>query len=249
MLSENQLKQNHEICLELLDKFLEICNKYDINYYLAFGSCLGAIRHHGFIPWDINIDVLMTVEEYNRLDHVMQSEELGDMVWCKPGARIFSLLMKKNSWDYKTKPNIDVSVYSKAPNNRLLKSLVIKLAYFNIKMYKLKNTPVSRRFPYNIFKGVSQLFPNSLYKSIVSCLQILNTNNKANSYFVLLPSVWGDKESINAEWFGEQPTFSTFEGRQVKILNNYHEYLKQRYGDYMTPTIWENKGEYKHAAK
>lgn len=248
MLTNSQLKENHEICLELLDKFLDVCDKNKIDCYLAFGSCLGTVRHHGFIPWDINIDVLMTVEEYNKLDSAMQAEELGDMCWCKPGARVFSLLMKKDSWDYISKPNIDVSVYAKAPNNKILKSLVIKLAYFNIKMYKLKNTDVKRKFPYNILKGISSLIPNSLYKNIVSCLQKINKNKKARSYFVVLPSVWGDKESINADWFGDQPCYGTFEGRKVKILSNYHDYLTQRYGDYMTPTVWK-KAEYKHAAK
>ena len=54
-----ELKSNHEICLELLDKFLEIAEKHKIEYYMAFGSCLGAVRHQGFIPWDINIDILL----------------------------------------------------------------------------------------------------------------------------------------------------------------------------------------------
>lgn len=249
MLSADQLKENHEICLELLDKFLDVCNKNNIEYYLAFGSCLGTVRHHGFIPWDINIDVLMTVDEYNKLDTAMQREDLGDMRWCKPGARLFSLLMKKNSWDYKTKPNIDISIYGKAPNNKFFKSVIIKFAYFNIKMYKLKNTHVKRCFPYNILKCFSLIIPNSFYKFVVSYLQTINKNKMTKSYFVLLPSVWGDKESINVEWFGEQPAYGTFEGRKVRILANYHDYLRQRYGDYMTPVVWKDKGEYKHAAK
>ena len=52
MLSEQEIKANHEICLELLDKFIEVCEKKEINYYMAFGSCLGTIRHHGYIPWE-----------------------------------------------------------------------------------------------------------------------------------------------------------------------------------------------------
>lgn len=249
MLSNDQLSKNHQICLELLDKFLDVCNKNHVEYYLAFGSCLGTVRHHGFIPWDINVDVLMTVDEYNKLDSAMRKEDLGDMEWCKPGARIFSLLRKKDSWSDKTKPNIDVSVYGKAPNNKFFKWLVIKIAYFNIKMYKLKNTDVSRNFPYNILKSISKIIPNSIYRFVISRLQTINRNGMAKSYFVLLPSVWGDRESINAEWFGVQPTYGTFEGRKVRILANYHDYLTQRYGDYMTPTVWENKGEYKHTAK
>ena len=44
-----------------IDKF---CNKYDIDYCLMAGSALGAERHHGFIPWDDDIDIYMTEEDY-----------------------------------------------------------------------------------------------------------------------------------------------------------------------------------------
>jgi phosphorylcholine metabolism protein LicD len=66
---------------------------------------------------------------------------------------------------------------------------------------------------------------------------------------VLLPSVWKNREYIKTDWYGETPKYASFEGRKVKILKNYHDYLTMRYGDYMTPTVWEEKGEYKHRAK
>ena len=72
MLSEELIKQNHEICLELLDKFIEVCNDNNITYYISEGSAIGVMRHHGFIPWDINVDVIMTVEEFNKLDVIMK---------------------------------------------------------------------------------------------------------------------------------------------------------------------------------
>jgi len=51
--------------LRLLKIFDHICNKYKIDYSLAFGTLIGAIRHKGFIPWDDDIDVIMTLENYN----------------------------------------------------------------------------------------------------------------------------------------------------------------------------------------
>lgn len=44
-----------------------ICKQLNINYYLDGGTCLGAVRHGGFIPWDDDLDVVVDVKDYDRL--------------------------------------------------------------------------------------------------------------------------------------------------------------------------------------
>ena len=58
--------------LKYLDK---ICKENNIEYYLAFGTLLGAVRHKGFIPWDDDIDIAMTGENYLKLLEVMKKNE------------------------------------------------------------------------------------------------------------------------------------------------------------------------------
>ncbi len=53
--------------LEILRELDRVCKEAGIRYYLAYGSCLGAIRHKGFIPWDDDIDVVMTTTEMEKL--------------------------------------------------------------------------------------------------------------------------------------------------------------------------------------
>jgi lipopolysaccharide cholinephosphotransferase len=53
--------------VELLIFIDKVCNKHDIDYWLGFGTLLGAVRHGGFIPWDDDIDVHMPRKDYEKL--------------------------------------------------------------------------------------------------------------------------------------------------------------------------------------
>lgn len=68
------LKQNHILTQELLDFIVNICKKYDLEYWLDFGLLLGAIRHGGFIPWDDDGDIGMIRKDYNVLLDVIEDE-------------------------------------------------------------------------------------------------------------------------------------------------------------------------------
>lgn len=53
--------------LELLKEFDFVCKQKGFDYWLDFGTLLGAVRHKGFIPWDDDIDVSMPREHYNQI--------------------------------------------------------------------------------------------------------------------------------------------------------------------------------------
>ena len=64
--------------LELVLEIDEICKKHDITYYLTGGSVLGAVRHKGFIPWDDDVDIMMTRDAFNRFCEVCETDMRDD---------------------------------------------------------------------------------------------------------------------------------------------------------------------------
>jgi len=60
--------------LEIIKYMDKLCKKHDIEYYLIYGSALGAVRHKGFIPWDDDMDVGMTYENYKKFIDVCEKE-------------------------------------------------------------------------------------------------------------------------------------------------------------------------------
>ncbi len=58
----------------LLAVFDKLCEKHALSYWLHWGTLLGAVRHHGFIPWDDDVDVAMPREDYIRLLSLMEQD-------------------------------------------------------------------------------------------------------------------------------------------------------------------------------
>ena len=60
--------------LEVLGEIARICEKYNIQYFADWGTMLGTVRHHGFVPWDDDIDIAMKRKDYWKFLQVARKE-------------------------------------------------------------------------------------------------------------------------------------------------------------------------------
>lgn len=74
---DETLRRLQETELEMLEDFVNFCEKHKIPYFGIGGTAIGALRHQGFIPWDDDIDLAFTRKNYERFCK-LAGEELKD---------------------------------------------------------------------------------------------------------------------------------------------------------------------------
>lgn len=68
------MKYMHELNDQLLLFFKNVCEKYDLEWWLDYGNLIGALRHGYHIPWDDDVDVAMVRKDYNKFNDIIQYE-------------------------------------------------------------------------------------------------------------------------------------------------------------------------------
>lgn len=100
---------------QLLKKFIDICDYLNLTYYLVCGSCLGAVKYQGFIPWDDDVDVALPRDDYEifieKASQYLEDNQFLQNYHTEPDFPIIFTKLRDSSTTFieKTAANLDIN--------------------------------------------------------------------------------------------------------------------------------------------
>lgn len=225
--------QIQKALLELIKVFHAFCIKNDIQYSLYAGSCLGAVRHKGFIPWDDDLDICLDRDNYKKLIKKIgkcQELRMHQTIWINRIESANAVLVSGYT------PTLDVFVIDNYPDNKLVgrwKVFLLSMLQgmlkeeLNYREYSLKNKILifSTHIIGKIFatEKMQEWYDKVSRIGEKSDTRCVHCSNEAFKWIrAKYPSnTWKKVELIK------------FEDAELYNTHNYDNYLTPRYGKYM----------------
>jgi lipopolysaccharide cholinephosphotransferase len=257
-LSDQEDKLLKKCLMDIYLDVADVCNKYNLCIMLGGGSVLGAVRHHGFIPWDDDFDAMMPRNDYNKLIEVFENE-LGDKYLLSvpqidKESRVLFMEIEKNTLinyiDIEEDINgikIDIFPIENTPNNKLIriikgyssdffKIIVTSLRFYHNKKELFKNSFMKTRktrLYYYVRYFIGLMFSIFTRKYLFDKYDKFVSSSKGTKYCAIPTGRKYYHGEIYQRNIFFPPSETLFEGNKVNIPRDSDTYLKRLYGDYM----------------
>ena len=256
---------------DMYDHIVNVCSENDLHIMLIGGSCLGAVRHKGFIPWDDDLDLVMSRPDYDKFTSLLEEGIMGDSYeYVYPNPKKDSPILWLQIYNKDTKlisvegerpqyPNgcyVDIFPIDGVPTNSLLRRIKgyfansIRLVANMVVDVKQPMTPSLKAFYAShkelqrmmlVRRGLGHVFGVVSHKIWVNLYEWFVRNPKMTGY-VGIPTGRGlYYKESHPASVFFPPIKGFFEGREVLLPANPDAYLKALYGDYMRIPPFEER--------
>lgn len=263
-LSGEVLHELQSVLCMMLGDFDEVCRCVGANYTMGGGSCLGAVRHEGFIPWDDDLDVNMARADFElfaaQFDRLLGDRYVLQVPGITPGYELCFPRLRLKGTVFRTRDDfqsdecgvfIDIFLVENAPSSAVLRglhgfvSMALGFCYSCRRFYE-------RRQEYFALADGDKAIESTFRKkaAIGRFLSIVSLSQWIRAWDCWNGAVGNDETKFvvipvgRKHYFGElyprasyfPPSNGIFEGREVFLPADPDLYLRALYGsDYMTP--------------
>ena len=230
--------------LDIVKDIDKLCRENNIEYYIIYGSALGAIRHKGFIPWDDDFDIGMTLDNYQKFLELCEKSLDKNKYYIQTPKKeenyylsfskirdITTTLIEEGNKDIDIIRSVYIDVFPLVgvPNNKFKETILkINRAF----MLSANKNVINNKLLYFIFRIILKIFgrKNILKYTTKKCFKY---SCDASSYLVSIADGDGYEENkIKKDIYGK-PKYVKFEDTLLPVPEKTEEYLTKIYGDYM----------------
>lgn len=244
---ETQIRQCHKVLLRMFEVFHFLCMKHDIKYFLCSGTLKAAILYEGFKPWDDDLDVGMTRENYEKFVKLAVPQLPGDIFFQTPETDKYFPVCHRVEAKLRDKYSSYVPMEDQK-NEKYHMGIMLDILVFD------------RAFlPNNFFIFLQNRFLKFLFshKSNGNRLRakVLKFIAKYSPFRLVYSNSYIDGRDMikkGANYFTEKEISKLlkvkFEGTDAFIPCGWESYLKRKYGNYMeVPMREKQKGHHSEA--
>lgn len=261
IMSEQSVRMVQDKILETMKFIDKLCRENGIVYYIMGGTALGAVRHGGFIPWDDDLDIFMTPDQYKKFKTVFKnsnSEQFILQEWRTDKkyleyAKIRmngTTFIEENFKDCKDMHHgiyVDIMILHKVPENKFIQKIVYYESKF-VTLYGLsqRNWKPKSKSQEVVLKSL-KFMPCKLMARIAYS-HIYRYDNRKDNYkycYWITPAKF--RNGLFDKTFFEKPIDIPFEDTNLLGSERIKEYLEYRYGDYMKLPSEEQRKAAVHA--
>ncbi len=260
-MSQQSVRMVQDKILETMKFIDKLCREHGIVYYIMGGTALGAVRHGGFIPWDDDLDIFMTPDQYKKFKTVFEnsnSEQFILQEWRTDKKYLEYAKIRMNGTtfieeNFKERKDmhhgiyVDIMILHKVPENKFIQKIVYYESKF-VTLYGLsqRNWKPKSKSQEVVLKSL-KFMPCKLMARIAYS-HIYRYDNRKDNYkycYWITPAKF--RNGLFDKTFFEKPIDIPFEDTNLLGSEKIKEYLEYRYGDYMKLPSEEQRKAAVHA--